>query len=118
MKLGQAVSQKERKYPPAEPVALRLLAPQRGLIATVGSGSVWISIARMISVQPNDVVDTTIHISDHRALPKEPDDGKEFLIRIDVVRNCYLQTAARQFFAARAVFVCLLNIKPSAFPKL
>jgi hypothetical protein len=35
MKLGQAVSQKERKYPPAEPVALRLLAPQRGLTATV-----------------------------------------------------------------------------------
>jgi hypothetical protein len=28
-----------RKYPPAEPVALRLLAPQRGLFATVRSKS-------------------------------------------------------------------------------
>ena len=29
----------ESKYPPAEPVALRLLAPQRGLTATVRSKS-------------------------------------------------------------------------------
>jgi hypothetical protein len=35
----QVTHRRQSKYPPAEPVALRLLAPQRGLFATVLSKS-------------------------------------------------------------------------------
>ncbi len=38
------------KYPPAEPVALRLLAPQRGLFATVRSKSKSKSLMRLSSL--------------------------------------------------------------------
>ena len=67
----------------------------------------------MVFVKPKNEVNAPINISNHRALPEEPDDREEFLIFIDVSWNGDFHLFARNFLASRAVLISLEDLQPS-----
>ena len=59
----------------------------------------------MISVQPNDVVDALVDVSNHRTHPTESDDRKKLLILVYVTGNCDLHSITREFLTAGTMLV-------------